>query len=345
MTTYEIDDHPLWYYDLPHVGRLCEFIRESRHLRAREVAAITGLSESTVSRIEQNSGSAASFEKYVGAFRHGKPPLNPRQIDQLVELYQYSRPRKVIEELQPELAGIDLCLIKSAAGPSRLKELLAELRQERRPAYIRDNLWFIHAYNGAILHLFGVDFSRPENLASWVAWHVIATKFYSNSPVRNMHSSVTDYFPHAVDAFWCDLRRYLFTWQARVLIRAIHQLSQPHGFRFDDWWSQAVTFRLEYELKDYTRALYHPQAASDTSRLIRAQASEPVSVDVPYAEGFSSRFTLAVWNPINAEAADLFRQISARPDARDILFAADYDRGGDIHVNRWPEVRARLGAG
>lgn len=336
-------DEPLWYCDLTHIGMMCAKIRQSRGLRKCDVAEYTGLSKPTVSRLERNESTFKSFSKYVGGFRRGKPPLNAREVDHLVELYPYSQEPK-IRELEAELATIDLRDICSASSPPQLKDLVRALGSERRPAFIRDDLWFVHAFNGAALHLFGVDFSKPENLSAWQAWQVIAVKFVPDSAVRRAHYRTDNYFRQAVGVFWKSLHRYLFTWQVRVLAHKIYELSGPNEFHFENWWPQAATFNLDYDLHSFTRALYHPSSRRDKDRLIHVQSSEPIRVEVEVVPGtgHTARYTLVVWNAMSQEAKELFADIAGRRDGRQILFAADYDQDNSFHVNKWPEVVEEL---
>lgn len=331
---------PLWYYDLPHIGILCQRIRERRHLHQRDIVELTGLSASTVTRVEKNRTSLDSFTQYIQAFLHGSPPLSQQQIDALRLLYLNSQPAK-IADLQAELAVIDFRDIRSGNRPPQLDDLLTELRNEQRPAFIRDNLWFIHAYNGAIMHMFGVDFQHKKNLQHWTAWHLLGTKFVADSPIRQAHCEPANYFRNVVDGFWHDLHRYLFTWQVRILIYRLYTLAHRDGLDFEYIWSAAATSTLEYQLSHYTRTLRRP---GTYDQLFRVQSSEPMSInpEVVYKSKYWTGYTLVVWNPIDEAAKEFFSEIQRDAYSREILFAADYDCERTFHVNSWPEVSGVL---
>lgn len=263
-----------------------------------------------------------------------------RQVDTLVALYPFSRERKIHLQ-ERELSLLDFEEIKSGLRPPILDKLLNQLRRRRWPAYIRDNLWFIHAYNGAIMYLFGLDPKNRHNFESRTTWNVLTTKFFADSAVRRAHVRTEDYFRSVIQAFWSDVQPYLFTLQARKLIASLHQLSEADGLEFDRLWCSAMTFTLEEDPDFFTRVLYDPRYDHDRSKVFHAESYDQPYTEVKYEiqETFTARYKLVVWNPVDDAAKELFENIANRPDASEIIFAADHDRNRDFHVNDWPDVK------
>jgi hypothetical protein len=226
-----------------------------------------------------------------------------------------------------------------------LSELDRLLRTCGRPAFIADPLWFIHALNGPLLNLFGIQPQREgAYFRCWEAWHVMGCKFMAHSPIREAHCSYNDYFPPAVDQFYRSISPYLFTNQARALISRLILLSNANGFRFGSWWHNSVAFRAAYAPEKLRRRVwYQDPARLFGERLVLRGVAErgemrvvPLCADGSYAVPF----WLGVWrgdddDPISQQIID---HLHTPLDKSAVFYAADYDMHRDFHANTWPEV-------
>lgn len=340
MSKGEIRSDQFWYGDPVHIGDVFRWVRTRTQISASDVAGYAKTTPPTVSNFESDGGASLDMvERCAHALLRGRPPISIRQADVLAALHPFSQPSKVRLQ-ERELVMLDFREIRVGSRPPMLEKLLNQLRRERRPAYIRDNLWFIHAYNGAIMHLFGLDPSDDQTFASWKSWHVLAPKFFADSAVRTGHVRTTEYFQTVIQAFWYDLQPYLFTRQARKLIARLHELSEADGLEFDQLWCSVMSFGLEEDPEFFTRVLYDPRYRHDKSRVLYAESNDQPYTEVRYQikETFTARYKLVVWNPVDTAARNTFDDIATRSDAWQIIFAADHDRNRDFHVNNWPDV-------
>lgn len=322
--------------DLPHVGALCKHIRHSRGITRHEIAEKCNRVDSTIGRLETDGrASWTTFQCYVKALQKPKNPtpnkLTTHQGNLLLEQYFNNKNKHGFEK---DLAAISFEDITPQQCPPRLGELVDILRQEERPALIMDSLWFVHAINGALPLLFGMN-SKSEYLYNWEAWHAIATKFHIDNIVGRAHYNPDEYLPPSLVQFIMDKRTFpfLFTIQMRMLIFKLHELSNKYGYKFYKWWLGIISFNLEYELKYLTRTILYE------GRRIQTEVLQRMNVEVEISPGYDVLYTLAVWDPIGSDSKKAFNKISALPESREILFAADYDTNKNFHVNSWPEVK------
>lgn len=325
----------LWEYDLPHIGALCAQIRHSRGIKRTQIAQWCGRADTTIGRLEEGKTSWTTFKSYVSVLKSDKLPplkrLTGQQAHILREQYINSKDKS---EREWELATISFEDITLSQRPPGLAELLDLLRQEERPALIMDSLWFVHAINGALPLLFGMN-SKSNYLYNWEAWHVIATKFHTDSIVEKAHYNPDEFLPPSIVQFIMDKRTYplLFTIQMRMLILKLHELSKKYDNKFTKYWLGIIGFNLEYELKYFTRTILY-----DGQR-IQTEVFQRSHVEVEVAPGCDVQYTLAVWDPIGSDAKQTFEKLSKLHESHEILYAADYDTKNDFHVNNWPEVK------
>lgn len=332
--------------DLVHLGMLCKRIRESHGVSVQTIAHQCGVSHATIDRFEQQRGSTsrATFEQYVQALMSKdvmKPhqPISAEHAEILNTLYKRYNPRKK-EQLQEErcnLAALDFAHMLPSRRSRDLDTLVQKLADEERPALIMDDLWFIHAINGTLLRLFGVEPDDPL-FSRWDGWHGLANKLRRDSIVRQAHVNTDEFFPATDTYFFEDDRLYphLFTPQARHLICEMMHLSEQEDFEFHKWWLQVTSFLLPFKRESLPRTIYS-QAQSITLY--------PVALKMPpvtLPSGYSARFALAVWGSDGSIAArEAFKAAQHGPRKRnpDIYYAADYDTKHEFHVNTWPEVK------
>lgn len=332
---------PADHDEILHIGALCRRIRESRGLDAAQLVRWCGVrhtSNITRNFEEQGMTSDTTFERYVEALcmpALAAPPLMQRQAAMLHALW---RNRKQTGQIQRNLAAITFEQIIPHKRFDQAAACLAALEQIGRPAWIMDDLWFIHALNGALLQLFGIDPHRSAFLHSWSAWHVIASTFCANSPVRQSYAQADLVLPPAIVAFLEDTRTYplLFTAQMRKLIARIITLSEQEGCEFQHWWRQARACYLPYSLTSLARTIiYQGQPIYAEPRI---HTTHTIALGAEHA----ARYTIVVWNPVDRDAEAAFEQIRSTPGSHAIIYAAEYDRHNDFHANDWPEVRNEL---
>lgn len=328
--------------DIPHVGTVCTRIRSGRGLSKTDLATELGVSPSSIARIEQNGSSRRHnlFARYVAALQagqvNGKPllaPLNPRQGNLLLELYEASNGHRRARAVK--LAALSFEDIRSSRRPKPLEELLARLRAAQNPAFISDVLWFTHACNGRMLNLFDAGPDHPF-FHRWEGWHVFGGKFTDESPVRDAHVNPDIYFPPTVDFFFQSTAPCLFTLQMRALLAELHRMSDRNGLHFAHWWHSATSFSLHYDLSLLSRLVCH------RGRTLTFQASMPEFVNVELACGHRATYMYAEFLPATPESAQGFAELTAPAPPHEVYFAADFDRAGCFHVNSWPAVHAEL---
>jgi hypothetical protein len=333
-------------YDLPHLGALCERNRVSRGISASLMQERCGVKNvSTITRNFEEFGDLGRkpFREYVQTLQLpglAKPrnfdykPLKQEQAEMLMALYDHSRD---VDKRQCELGRISFDAIKPEYRGKELDELVNELANEERPAFIMDDLWFIHALNGAVLELFG-ETPDSESLNAWEAWHVMAAKFHSESRVRKTHTNPDEYFPPTVEYFFQapNTYRYLFTLQMRTLLLRLLDLSEQHHTGFKEMWYDATCFNIRYELRALTRHLWYQ------GEEIKTEAGPRLSQEVEITPGNPVRYTLAVWNPVGKAAKEAFAHIHNLSGSQELVYAADKDSSHNFHVNDWLGVKEEL---
>ncbi|MBK9714147.1 MAG: hypothetical protein IPO81_23010, partial [Kouleothrix sp.] len=109
-----------------------------------------------------------NFERYVQALQSPTIhyPLTDAQATILRTLYRNRRASR-IRNLEDRFAVVDFA---SIGQDEKFAGLVQELREHTGPAFIMDDLWFIHAVNGAQLKLFTVDPRSSPFLRRWDGW-------------------------------------------------------------------------------------------------------------------------------------------------------------------------------
>jgi hypothetical protein len=274
------------------------------------------------------------LNNYISALQSDLVPrlsLTDEQADILRELYTCS---KELPKRELKLTAIDFEDILPGRRPKLLNDLVLKLEQEERPAMIMDSLWFVHALNGATLHLFGLD-RETKIYDQWTTWHTLGVKFEASSPVRLAHFNPDEYFPPIVTLFFRDKRTYpyLFTAQMRCLIKRLDELSEQCKLKFTQWWLRAISFDLDYNLDNLTRTLWYQKEK------IQTEAMPRMTAEIEITPGQRVSYMLGIWDPIGSDSRKVFERINLLPDSHDIIYAADYDKNRDFHVNNWQEVR------
>ena len=267
----DIRKKKLWDYDLRTMGELFSLLIDRSGLKQATVATEAGFRRQKVNTMVRKNLYSIETANEVSKAIAEKRVLNITALQRrrLMRMIPFSA-GKPLQDLEYELSTIGLDHLKESYRNGSLQRLVEQLQKEKKPAFIMDDLWFVHAYNGASLRLFGVDYNKKEDrekLHWWQSWHVIATKFTNGSIIRNAHVEPNLYFRPAVEVFCNDLRDYLFTVQVRMLLKRINELSEPHKFGFKHMWRRAVTFDSDdLDIDGFRRTLKHPSIPRHSAR-------------------------------------------------------------------------------
>jgi len=335
-------EQPLWDGDLIHPGALCAHVREARGVSPSDMAAWCNVNTSRIATFEHRGVlGEARFERYLELLQAERlsEAISADDARLLRTHYHLSHTRKARERLEQELLHVNFQHIVSSKVPA-MSRLVAELKELDWPAYVMDAAGCVHCVNGAILGLFGMAPDDPY-LWRWEAWNFVATKFHPDSSMRKAHTNPNEYFPLIMRTIFRDDQtcRYLFTWQQRMLLYKVHQLSTASGLLFSQWWRRAIRLQLHYYDLAPTRTL----AVGDQH--IPAQADPGKVVPVEIAKGCVVRYIVGTWRPIRNEASEkVFAGLMAATNSRTLYFAAEYDEQRSFHVNTWPEVTRVIGA-
>lgn len=332
---------PVGHATLPHIGALCRRIRASRDIDAAHMVRWCGVRHtSNITRNFEELGmtSDATFERYVQALQTKalvNPPLLERQAAILRALW---RNRKQTGQLERNLAALSFEQIVPRQRSAGIAGCIAQLGQLGQPAFLMDDLWFVHALNGAMLRLFGIGTHHASFLGQWYGWHAVASAFCASSPLRQAYAYADLFLPPTIVGFLEDERTYplLFTVQMRALIARTIELSEREGCEFQSWWRQATAFFLPYSLASLARSLLYQGRAISVEPRIHSTRT------VALGSGYAARYALAIWKPVDRDALEAFEDIRQSPDSDAVVYAADYDRYHEFHVNDWPEARGEF---
>ena len=336
-----------WRYGVEHIGHLCKELREARKIGVRELANASGCNQTSLYKFEsgQTHLNSNNFKRLVLALQSDKTlprRLSTQQGDLLHSLYRHSKDR---HERQVEFQSLGFSLLADRNRSKQLAVLVKELEKIKYPAFIMDALWFIHAVNGALLRLFSINPDptlKNSYLRRWEAWHVLATKFTVDSPVRLAHDNPELYFTYTVEQFFTTryTARFLFTDQMNALLKATNNLSHPHKLKFDDYWQGVMTFTLDYEPR-LVRNLYYKDDEGKSST-IQTESLARASYEVELGQGHDAVFTLAAWYPASDHDDTLraFEEIDNYDERHKPFFAATYEREAKthFHVNEWQKT-------
>jgi hypothetical protein len=277
-----------------------------------------------------------TFAAYLSALcaGDGASALTPRQVRLLWRALDDARRAR---HREVDYAAVRLSDSVSGSAYPEIAALLRDCGSDWRPAYVRDELFFVHAINEPVLRLFGVAPTAP-GLSRWETWSLLAFPFASPRPVSDAHVGGT-LQPATVRSFLLQARRLLFTSQAAVLVRRLEAAS-PSGFGL--WWRAATALLLPESDGVLRSAVLH------AGQLLDSTFRQTRTVAVRLASGHVAEYTLGSLDPDTPVAETAFRDL-AEGASREPICAARFDAGRDLHVNDWPEMdaiwRARVSRG
>lgn len=356
--------------ELTNIGALFRRVRKARDVPQDVLARYVGIKPSSLSRFESKGAhfqnhdfdgdEAPTFELCVDALRQhtisGHPvtaPLSAQDAEFLIELYRLGRSRQQIARLEEAYSFVSTSTIVEARATNHLRglhELKQALARESRPAFIADSLWHIHALNGATINFFGIvppstGQARHHGayLGDWTAWHVIGSKFAKDSPVRSAHLLYNTYFPPTVNAFFQTLGPWVFTMQARAIVRRLIETSLRNGLEFQSWWSNATALKLAFAPESMYRLINFRDAREPSAEpiVVHAAADSKESRMVPVVpdESMQVEFWMGTWNSVGDSASQaLIRNLPGYASPTELFFPGDYDVHDNFFVNTWPDV-------
>ena len=304
--------------DFPHIGALFYTLRESRTVRGttkrltqQAIADKCNVHKSNISRFE-GAGKISDdlFRIYIKVIRESLE-IPDGVIQFLSQLRTVSDPDS-IDSNQEALSYVSFEAITGE------KQFIDELQREKRPSFIVDQLWFVHAFNAPVLRLFEIT---PNDLKRWESWHIIATKYLPDSPVREGHPEKYrhKYFPPACQRFFEQASNpFLFTPTMRTLLWRLQNLSRD----FENLWENIVTF-IQYYPAEFERTInYRADNGSMFEIDTTLYARELGRVEV--VKGRSMQYSQVIWNPKNQEAETAFEEISKSCARSPVTFASEF---------------------
>jgi len=299
------------------------------------------ITNTAVSNLELHLlGGPKQIERYFKGLKDDRCPNKITQgqaefLETLIELsreFYKTRATKCLKQINFEYTK------NYYANPS-LKYLIEKLNQQYNPAFIIDPLWFIHALNEPALYMFSIDPYNHEHpdtkyLYRWEAWHVMATKFQPDSPVRKAHLLPKRYFRPVIDIFFHHENTYpfLFTDQMRWLLCKLHLMSNEHGYEFTGAWHEATALDLTYEPE------YLKRRIEFQDKEITIESKTIDTVEVFKCGNIEINFSLIIWKPLK-EYKEFFKREMNKFRPRHVpIFAATYDQHKNFHVNNWDEM-------
>jgi hypothetical protein len=308
--------------ELTHIGSIVERVRTRKGITRTQARAKYNIDNAVVTRLEKHGlASPDTFNLYLAGFG-----LEKEERSLLGTLYDNcSRYQQKVREHEQRLASYRFAAVRDKAHP-QLAELVAALEHVPYPAYIRDELWFIHAINWQLLALFGI--SEADLTGNWEGWQVIAVKFVEGSHFTRAHGkNAATYFPRSLKEFFVETAEIFFTAQMRALRNRLWELSD----QYREWWSAITSlgapFKQEPDLERVIQALGHT-LVMDLAVKRETRVCFDTWPGVPYR--------LLVWSPRSEEAVHVVNQLAKDTRAGSIYYAADYIED----YNDWDEVKA-----
>lgn len=307
-----------------HPGLLCKQVRTGiiGNPSPQEIALRARYSYSMIRKFELGDKTLKQYEGYVNALHLSQSRKDilinickgyKNKDDEEVRLGHYSfdilnRPRKKNEEEKEEI-----------------DKLIDQLEDTPFPAFIMDELWFVHAFNAPILELFSIT---EEDLKKAPNWHVIATKYYKitdgrtvyESPLRRAHRELMHkYFPEAVFRFLISTSEYFFTDQMLNIQNFLCQLSPDV---FQSLWGDLITMHGNLPIAEPIRHIYYKKLLEPISMVV--SYNPPVSVTV--AKDYRLKFTLVLWlpHPRNGISQRVLEEIDSVTQGKEAAFAYQY---------------------
>jgi hypothetical protein len=318
-----------------HIGRVCGTIRQIQERingrpSRKEMALACNCTDSMIRLFENGNRLLSDDDEAEGKFTLYLEELGlPSESAALLKQMYDSQRDQVDLDAKLNDYGFDRIAVPNKITHPQLPPLVERLRKERLPAYIADELWFIHAFNAPIIRLFDLE---RRHLELPLMWHVITTKYFDQSPIRNRHKTPRNrYFTQAVELFFEAIAKYFFTQQATNLRECLFQLS-PEEF----WWKQWVPLVL-MQTRDWeeekTRDITFKTSGQEELTTWELGQSVEGPVKVNTLLGSSLEYRLVYWRPVGKATESIQQQIADEAVGKPVEFADSY--GIPYDVKKW----------
>jgi transcriptional regulator with XRE-family HTH domain len=300
------------------LGVLCKNIRESRHLEAKDLARLAGIDAGSISRFERNAHiSIDAFSSYLNGLG-----LNSNERDILLYNLFYPSRKQQLKESVEKLSRVRFSIIADKKN-SVSRSALESLRIAEYPAYIRDEIGFIHAFNQPILDLFGITLA--DLTGNWAAWHLISTKYIPGSKLALAHGKQAEtYFPRALKQFFEVTARYFFTPHMEALRNRLWNLSEDYRL----WWSKITEFGVPFkQLRHLQREILYK------GTWISLGLIDEDVFEINLGDLYQGNYTRVGWIPRDPQAWEVMRKI-AGPGLKELHLAVDHVQD----YNDWDEL-------
>ena len=323
---------------IDHLGGLLRSIREAHRLSQQALSKKMYLAQGVVSRFE-NGGpvSESTFASYVAALEQADGlELDIDEANLLrKQVYDECYSPDRVHFQQKRLTAFHFRFLKEPPNPG-YQQAVAVLRSGTYPAYIRDELWFIHAYNQPMLDLFGLT---PADLKdNWAMWHVIGNKYLPGSKLAAAHGAEADiYFPRALKFFFEDTAQFFFTAQMKALRNRLWDVSKEYR----RWWTSITTFNAPFghERHPFRHILYRNDQRQERWISMDSEV-EKKTIAVTAGPGQYGKYTKMRYVPRDSDtyAKEAIARLTTGEALQQVVFAADFIED----YNDWPEVKPFL---
>lgn len=288
-----------------HIGDIIVKLRNQKGWKSADLVHKTNLTRSLISKLE-NHGiySEGVLEAVMNALE-----LNKIRRDILKEHLCYGFKR--VQEQERILHAYRFATLEDQKNVQSVA-LVNNLKNEIYPAYIRDECWFVHAYNKPVLDLFGIT-DQDLDQSNWLGWNVIATKYHPDSKVLYAHGENAElYFPRALKQYFEKTARYFFTSQMCAIRNRLWVLSEDYR----EWWDLFTGLQANYKQIQFL----HRDIRYDNHWLSFGLRDEDFTVEV---DGRRLPYTKVVWEPRDSDATRVAAKL-AQQNTGKIYFAANY---------------------
>jgi transcriptional regulator with XRE-family HTH domain len=297
---------------IENLGQLMYYVREAHRKSRSYVSESSGVSLSQISRLESTGYMGTdSFREYVAAL-----DLDYDQRSLLMEdLYPRFRKPSRIRQDEEMFNQVRLGSLKGSEL-NRYPELRRSLEAESLPCYVRDELWFVHAYNRSMLNLFELTVEDLSN--NWAMWHVVASRFYPRSKFALAHGRFAHlYYPQSLKHFFDHTARFFFTRHMRALRNRLWNLGSR---QYRQWWTSVTSLNTPY-----AEAESPPRMIDFNGRLYLAKSSDD-QFSINMEDGCKLNYFKVTWEGMTSPATKSLRSLAERNQdtVPPVLYASDY---------------------
>ena len=259
------------------------------------------------------------FERYLRQL-----DLNPYATRTLKNIY-YSYKTKIKDEAR--LGHYSFEYVTNHRNFPELSPMVNMLIELNQPAMIVDDLYYVHAMNGAMVELYQI---KENHLQKPEAWHSVVVKYQADKkhPIIQAHPKYHEYFyDQEIGRFFGSTNQFFFTSQYQNLIKFACKFS-PKWFA-NDWKKLVLLTQIPKEPE-----LVRPFRYRDKHIQITFVHNEEVEIyPVKNKEKeHTLRYKLVELRPCGENADEISKQINENKSNKPV-FAVNYVK--DYTVNDW----------